>query len=276
MIQNKSFVILILLSLFTVKLSSQPLNEQPRNSPYEKHLEADRKIIPYDHLREIDVFWEKRVWRIIDCNEKINLPFVYPKMPLISVLLEAIEKEGLPAFSPLDDKFSHQITASEILDGLNTKDTLYTIDPMTQRDTTIYLVNNFDPLTVKKFRIQEVWIFDEEVSTLYPRILGLAPVRDVYDAITGEFRGESDMFWIYYPDARQLLANAYAFNPNNDAIQMSWEDVFEMRLFGNYIVKESNVYDRSIESYSTGIDAVLESERIKKEIFDKEHELWSF
>lgn len=255
---------------------AQPLNERPRNSPYEERLEQERKIIPYDHLREIDVFWEKRIWRVIDTREKMNLPFVYPKRPLISILMDAIEKEGLPAYSANDDEFSRQVTASEITSVLSSKDTIFTIDPLTGRDTMIITETVFNPLTVRKFRVQEVWIIDEETSTMYPRIMGVAPVRDVYDPNTGEFRGESDMFWIYYPDARQVLANANAFNPGNDAVQMSWEDIFEARLFSSYIVKESNVYDRLIESYATGIDAVLESERIKKELFKKEHELWSF
>lgn len=255
---------------------AQPLNERPRNSPYEEKLEQERKVIPYDHLREIDVFWEKRIWRVIDTREKLNLPFVYPKRPLISILMDAIEKEGLPAYSANDDEFSKQITASEITSVLSSKDTMFTIDPLTGRDTMIITETVFNPLTVRKFRIQEVWIIDEETSTMYPRIMGVAPVRDVFDPNTGEFRGESDMFWIYYPDARQVLANANAFNPGNDAVQMSWEDIMEARLFSSYIVKESNVYDRMIESYATGIDAVLESERIKHELFKKEHELWSF
>ncbi len=255
---------------------AQPLNERPRNSPYEEKLEKERKIIPYDHLREIDVFWEKRIWRVIDCREKMNLPFVYPKRPLISILMDAIEKEGLPAYSANDDEFTKQVTASEITSVLSSRDTMFTIDPLTGKDTMIISESVFDPLTVRKFRVQEVWIIDEETSTMYPRIMGIAPVRDVYDPNTGEFRGESDMFWVYYPDARQVLANANAFNPGNDAIQMSWEDIFEARLFSSYIVKESNVYDRLIESYATGIDAVLESERIKHELFKKEHELWSF
>lgn len=255
---------------------AQPLNERPRNSPYEENLEEERKIIPYDHLRESDVFWETRIWRVIDCREKMNLPFVYPKKPLIEIILNAVEKEGLPAYSSIDDEFTNQVTASEIMSGLNSADTIYTVSPITNRDTVIYLINEFNPLTVRKFRIQEVWIIDEETSTMYPRIMGVAPVRDVYDQNTGEFRGEQDMFWIYYPDARQMLANNFAFNPDNDAVRMSWEDIFEMRLFSSYITKQSNVYDRPIESYATGIDAVLESERIKMEIFKKEHELWSF
>lgn len=268
------------LTLFGVLLVSglfaQPINQGPRNSPYEQHLEQDRKILPYDHLREADVFWEKRIWRVIDTREKMNLPFVYPKRPLIEILLDAIKQEGLPAYSANNDEFTKQVTATEILSVLNSKDTMFTVDPLTGKDTMIISEQVFDPLTVRKFRIQEVWIIDKETSTMYPRIMGIAPVRDVYDQQTGAFRGESDMFWIYYPEARQILANENAYNPGNDAVQLSWEAIFEARLFSSYIVKESNVYDRSIQSYATGIDAVLESERIKEELFEKEHELWSF
>lgn len=273
-----SSIIVAFAGVFLLSQSAfaQPLNERPRNSPYEEKLEQERKFIPYDHLRESDVFWETRIWRVIDCREKMNLPFVYPKQPLITIIMDAMEKEGLPAYSAVDDEFTNQITASEVMGTLESSDTMYTISPITGRDTMITFSQEFNPLTVNKYKVQEVWIIDEETSTMYPRIMGIAPVRDVYDPNTGEFRGENDMFWIHYPDARQILANNYAFNPNNDAVQMSWEDIFEMRLFNSYIVEQSNVYDRPIESYATGVDAVLESNRIKLEIFKKEHELWSF
>lgn len=272
----KSVLFLAVFGLFAMNAFSQPVTEKPRNSAYDQKLEEERRIIPYDHLREADVFWEKRIWRVIDAREKMNLPFVYPKEPLITILTDAIEKEGLVAYSAIDDEFNSPITVQEIMEGLNKVDTFNTVDPVTMRDTQIITVSEFNPLEVKKFRVQEVWIFDEETSTMIVRILGLAPIRDVVDVTTGEIRGESDMFWVYYPDARQTLANRYAFNPFNDAIRMSWEDIFEMRMFGSYIVKESNVYDRMIAGYKTGIDAVLESEKIKLDIFKKEHELWEF
>lgn len=272
----KTPVLVLILAVIGLDAFSQPVSQKPRNSAYDQKLEDERKIIPYDHLREADVFWERRIWRIIDAREKINLPFVYPKEPLISILTNAIEKEGLVAYSAIDDEFNSPITVQEIMSGLNKVDSFWTVDPVTQRDTLIITETKFNPLEVQKFRVQEVWIFDEETSTMIVRILGLAPVRDVLDQATGEIRGESDMFWIYYPDARQIMANKYAFNPHNDAIRMSWEDIFEMRLFGSYIVKESNVYDRMIAGYKTGIDAVLESEKIKLDIFKKEHELWEF
>jgi gliding motility associated protien GldN len=84
------------------------------------------------------------------------------------------------------------------------------------------------------------------------------------------------MFWAYYPELRDVLARKTTFNPLNDAARMSWEDIFEMRYFSSYIYKESNVYDRRIEDYMTGVDILLEADKIKNEIFNFEHDLWSF
>ena len=46
---------------------------------YEKVTTVEKEIIPYDDIREADVFWSKRVWRIIDTREKMNLIFAYPQ-----------------------------------------------------------------------------------------------------------------------------------------------------------------------------------------------------
>jgi hypothetical protein len=54
------------------------------------------------------------------------------------------------------------------------------------------------------------------------------------------------------------------------------EDLFETRHFSAYVTKEENVYDRKIQEYAQGIDALLEGERIKKEIFEYEHDLWNY
>ena len=62
----------------------------------------------------------------------------------------------------------------------------------------------------------------------------------------------------------------------NDASPITWEDLFEMRFFSSYIFKESNVHDRRIEDYLTGVDQLLEADKIKQEIFNYEHDLWSY
>jgi gliding motility associated protien GldN len=84
------------------------------------------------------------------------------------------------------------------------------------------------------------------------------------------------MYWCYYPDLRPILAKYEVFNPQNDAVRLSWEDVFESRRFESYIYKESNVYDRQIKEYATGVDLLLESDRIKNEMFVFEHDLWNY
>ena len=67
-----------------------------------------------------------------------------------------------------------------------------------------------------------------------------------------------------------------AYNTGNDAIRLSWEDIMEARFFSSYITKESNVYDRVIQEYATGLDALFESDNIKQKLFEFEHDLWSY
>ena len=132
----------------------------------------------------------------------------------------------------------------------------------------------FDPQTVIKYRVMEDWIWDEQHGKMVARIMGIAPVREVINPATGTVRGEEYLFWVFYPEARLVLAKNRAFNPGNDAIAYSWDDIFESRMFSSYVVKESNVLDRSIEAYATGIRAVLESKRIEDKLFKMEHNMW--
>ena len=53
----------------------------------------------------------------------------------------------------------------------------------------------------------------------------------------------------------------------NDAARLTFDDIFHKRFFNSYIVKESNKYDRKYQNTKLALDALLESERIKEEIF---------
>lgn len=246
-----------------------------RDGAYDRSITVEREILQYDPIREADVFWQKRIWRVVDTREKINKSFVYPKEPFIKILLDAAKSGEITVFSSVDDEFTTPITKEEIQNLGASTDTVWQTDPETYEEKQVVVHNEFDPTKVKKFRIKEDWIFDEETSTMVTRIIGIAPVEDVTDQ-NGNFRGQRAMFWVYYPDARPMLATHEAFNPFNDAIRMSWEDVLEMRYFSSYITKESNVYDRRIEDYKTGIAALLEAEKIKNDIFKFEHDLWQY
>ena len=135
--------------------------------------------------------------------------------------------------------------------------------------------NVVDFETIRRFRIKELWYFNEVTSTLKVRILGIAPLRDIFDE-DGNFRYEKPIFLIYYPHFRNVLALNEVYLPGNEQQQLSWDDLFEMRYFASTIYKEGNVYNRRIKDYSDGLDQLLEADKIKKELFNFEHDLWSY
>jgi len=137
------------------------------------------------------------------------------------------------------------------------------------------IAQQFYTTDVKMFRIKEDWFFDRQRSQMDVRILGICPVIDDFDE-RGEFRGYKPLFWIYFPEARPIFAKSEIFNRQNSANRLTYDDAFWKRMFGSYIYKEENVYDRKISEYATGMDALLEAERVKNELFEFEHDLWEY
>ena len=250
---------------------------------YVKEHYPTRKVIPYTHLREADVMWSKRIWRKLDLREKINQPLYFPidrikdRRSLTQVIMEAVREGSLTAYSASDDEFTLTLTKAEI-DKIGAKtDTMYVENPDPPYDLQMKIVvNEFDPGTVKEYRIKEDWFFDKQRSVQDVRIIGICPVADNIDPVTGEIRGSTPLFWIYFPEARNIFASAEVFNRSNDAERRTLEDVFWKRMFGSYVYKEQNVYDRRIADYKQGIHALLEAERVKDELFILEHDLWEY
>lgn len=251
-------------------------SEAPLDDVVKKEIMVERRVLPYQPIRESDIFWEKRIWRIIDVREKMNLPFAYPEEPFFKILADAASNGDLPVYTTDDDKFTHRMSTDDVLAKLSETDTVVTFDPETYEEKIEIVRNDINWADVKRFRVKEVWFFDKETSTLQVRILGIAPMIDVIDN-DGNFRYESPLFWVYYPQAREMFARhrVFTLGGNNNAT-ISWEDMFEMRHFASYIYKESNVYDRRIIDYATGVDMLMESEKIKNDIFNFEHDLWQY
>lgn len=248
----------------------------PRDNFYDRYLHKEKKVLAYDHIHEKDVFWEKRIWRLIDVREKMNHTFVNEKAFFIDLILDAAKKADINLYHVFDDEFTQPMTIEERLSIGTSTDTIITFNPDDFSEEVQVVTNELDPTDVKKYRVKEVWFFDEETSSMDVRILGIAPIIDRYDD-NGNFLNSGPMFWAYYPELREVLARHEAFNAHNDAARMSWEDIFEARLFSSYVIKESNVYDRRIKDYKTSpIDVLLEADKIKNEIFHFEHDLWSY
>jgi gliding motility associated protien GldN len=272
------------LCLFATIATAQPIGEEEYESEvimhekvmdgiYEEDLMASTPPLKYDNIRQADVFWEKRIWRVLDVREKMNKPFVYPENPFINIILEAAQQGELTVY--MDEKFTMPLSKAETKNIGVSIDTTEIFDPVTFESKLVVTRDILNWENIKRFRLKEVWFFDEETSTMQVRIIGIAPLREVYDN-QDNFKYEQPMFWAYYPQLRKALASQEVFNPLNDAGRMSWEDIMEMRYFSSYIYKESNVYDRRLQDYASGVDLLLEATKIKDELFNFGHDLWSF
>jgi gliding motility associated protien GldN len=259
----------------------------------ERNLVKDRVPLAYLHIREDDAVYRQRVWREIDVHEKMNLPFVYKAVEdngsqmFINILLQAIKSGEITAFDAnVDDgRFTTPITFSQISGLLVPKAENIQIpdsknDPDgskgTMKDTVI--THEWDPNIVERYLLKEEWVFDKQTSRLYARILGICPEKTIRNP-DGSFRAVSRLFWVYYPDLRPMLAKFEAYNGKNFGARMSWEELFESRMFASRITKSTidNPADLPIAGYiKDNILQLLEGENIKEKIFNYEQDLWSY
>jgi gliding motility associated protien GldN len=256
--------------------SSDPLEDIYIDDVVAKRFIFEKQVLAYEPVREADVPWEKRIWRVIDTREKVNLPFSYPEKPFFSILAEAAKNGEIKVFA--DDKFRDMLTPDEVSSILVSTDTSDVIDPVTYEVERQPTSSEINPTDIIRFRIKEMWYFDKESSRMLVRILGIAPLLEVFDEGSGAFKYELPLFWVYYPEVREVLSKHTVFNDMNDASVITWNDLFEMRSFSSYIYKQSNVHDvRLIDVYpDNGVDRLLESDKIKSELFNWEHDLWTY
>ncbi len=247
-----------------------------------------RVPLPYENLRWDDAFYAEKVWRELDLREKINQTFRYEaesdngSQIFVNMLLRAVNRGEVTAFA--DDRFTTPITLPEIEQmTVGTADTTAQTDPNDPTKVIRYVVTraSFDAKSVVKIRLKEEWVFDREASRLFVRILGIAPLKTLYFPNGQERPGSSPMFWIYYPDLRSILAKTEVYNPKNmGQSRMTWEELFESRMFGSYIVKSTldNPQNKFIRNYfpRDPILALLEGDNIKDKIFNFEQDLWSY
>ncbi|OYT17621.1 MAG: gliding motility protein GldN [Bacteroidetes bacterium 4572_77] len=256
----------------------------PRDDIFD-HIHTEfKKPVPYSPIRQADVIYSKRVWQIIDFREKINQPFYYPIKDhlrwksFMSVIYAAVKSGELTAYdSFIDDEFTAPMSVSqveELLGGSEKSVAQYDEDGNYTNEKIIH-VGQFEISEVKKLKIKEIWYFDKQRSQMQVRVLGLCPVWEYFDAESQTPR-RRDMFWIYFPEARHVLARAEVFNRKNGAERRTYDDIFWKRMFSSYIYKVENVYDRLIEHYALGMDALIESENIKNELFEMEQGMWEY
>jgi gliding motility associated protien GldN len=244
----------------------------------------DRKPLEYEDLREDDALFSHFVWREIDGREKINQSFVYPgkddngDQRFFSILLSAIKNDSVVAFSPDNDRFTIPLTVNQVMAMTGgAYDTVDVPDPVTGvTERIITKKPKFSPDSVYTFRIKEQVVFDKESSRLFTRIIGIAPIAK--QVVAGKSLPRT-LFWVYYPDMRKTLSKFEVYNPRNFASRMTWEELFESRIFSSYIIKSTinNPNDKTLSAMiKDPLFRLLEGENIKQKILNYEQDLWAY
>lgn len=227
---------------------------------------ASGSVVPYTPLREADVMWERRVWRVLDATDARNRPLFTPlgELPGCLDLFEVIrhglrDEGGLLAYDPgplaEDDAFHRPFDKSSLLTMLSGLDSL--------------------PLAaVSRYMIKEDWIFDRARSMMDVRIIGIAPMIEVRGA-DGELRGHRPLFWLYYPECRHLFAWWTAITLA-DGERVSYEQFFGQRRFHGSIVKVSGMQGQAIARSATGSDAFLRGAALEDQLLRMGFDLWNY
>jgi len=253
---------------------------------YVREHNPTRKVIAYPYLREADVMWARRIWQVIDLKQKINHPLYFPidelenRKSLFDVMrIGLLEQGSITAYglgpTQDDDEFRYALGQTELDSMLKPVVLRYRDNLDTGEKEEVRSVEEVTSKDVVAYKLKEDWIFDKQRSERYVRIIGIAPITLRYSE-TGEVKGKKELFWLYYPECRYIFNNYDVFNTHNNSQQMTYDQLFQMRMFQGYVVKEDNVYNRSIDPTWKGLDALMESERIKNELFIMEHDVWHF
>jgi gliding motility associated protien GldN len=264
----------------------------PKTDIFDKTIVEDKSPIKYPEIGEEDVLWSRFIWRVIDCREKMNFHMYYPVEPsdyrqsLVQALVNAIVNKKIQAYG--DENYKTKLSPEQVLAKLGASSKTVTEQIMgTDRDTTFIQTGFAKWQQVREFKIKEKWFFDKRHSGMDVRIIAICPMKvfkkdDEGNSVeaTGNDDGlvREEVCWIYFPEARKVLANTTCYTGKNQQANMSFDDVFHKRYFSSRIVQATDVNDEIIISEYTrgGLEAMLESERIKNELLDMESDFWSY
>lgn len=283
-------LLLTLLLLTPTLLWGQSIQRTPADF-YEKHLKAERRAAPLPPLREDDVIWEHHIWRTINLQKKFNQYFYYPldrkgvhgRKNFAYMLWEAVEEGRIPIYA--DDECLIPLDNDAFVERFSRPDTLV-IEIQDEEDDllveyrTVLVPREFTSEDVLQVRLKEAWYIEKQTTDLNVRILSLALTQDLYKEIDGDrdFLGTVTLFWVpmLSPAVRDLFVQKEVYYDHNLAHLPSWDEVFHERYFDSYITRESNRFNRSLTSYLTGEDALLEAERIEHYLFEMASDMWEW
>jgi gliding motility associated protien GldN len=293
----KSFL-LILTTLLVSETCFSQTNLLNARTPDEINKRTEAQIaydndvpLPYGYINERDVLWGKTVWEIVDLNERMNFPLYFPidtmnigpdRRSLYDVLLRNI-KNGRIANIYADSYFTQKRTLDEIQATLERVDTtdlgIQQLNAGLPLDPQYIDRRSLSAADIQEYRIRGYWYIDKRLGELKYRILGIAPCAPDVNFIDDENSVLVELFWVFFPEAREVLHEYKAFNRLNSSNPVSFDHLLNSRRFSGVIYKEDNEYgDREIREYlsDNAFMQLLESERIKETIRNIEIDLWNY
>jgi len=247
----------------------------------EQQIAADNDApLAYGYVDDRDVLWSKVVWEFVDLNQKINLPYYFPinnsgissnRRSLFDTLIKGI-KEGNIEEVYSDSYFTSKISQNEIDSRMSS------IREQNGYSDTIRLQSQ----DVEGYMMKGMWYFDKRQGELKYRLLALAPMgKDVQTLGVQDIEDEElyELFWVFYPSARDVLHDAKVFNPKNASQPISFDHMLNARRFSSTIVREENIYgNRAISDYVRGnsLFQLLEANKIKESIRNREIDMWNY
>ncbi|MGA1029775.1 MAG: gliding motility protein GldN [Flavobacteriaceae bacterium] len=255
----------------------------------------DNTPVDYGFVDDRDVMWSTTVWEIIDLDERINFPLYYPtvnngllsstRKSLFRLLIDGIEAGEITevyrtsyfrdklSFEDLEQSLLSKQLSSEGIEKSNAG------EEVTENDYDIYKVESDK---IMQYRIKGTWYFDKRLGELRYRLLGIAPVAPDVSTLSQGPEAMADalvpLFWVWYPNAREILNKSSAFNVKNSSQPITFDNILNSRRFNAVIYKEENVFeDREVKDYiyEDALRQLLESERIKGRIRDFEQDMWN-
>ena len=249
------------------------------------------KPLAYGYVHDRDVLMGKTTWEIIDLSEKINFALYFPidtanigsdRRSLYDVLTKAM-KNGKITEVYTDSYFNTKKSLKDIQGSLSRIDTTDVGREQINAGQAVAAENilkqDLTAQDVTQYKIKGYWYFDKRQSELKYRLLGICPVTpDVYTMNSDE-KDYIELFWVFFPAAREVLHEAKAFNDKNSAMPVSFDQILNSRRFNSTIYKEENIYgDRAIKDYmkDNAQNQLLESERVKEKIRNFEQDMWNY
>ncbi len=236
--------------------------------------------LEYEFIDDRDILWSKIVYEKIDLSERLNFPLLFPiddnlyvdtRKSLWRVLKEnIIDKNITLIYNANNDNFKELLTYEQAMSSLKIRKNYGDeLDP----DFQDIEITSAD---ITGYYLKGMWYFDKRRGELMYRLIAIMPVgKNIEDPMDEEMK--TTYFWIWYPSIREILHKELVFNDTSNANQISFDQLLISRRFTSYIYKEDNIYgDRPISAYKLkGLESILESQRIKKEILDFEQDLWN-